>query len=130
MQRVSDTGALVVIPMDDPPGIAVRGDLGSDHVNRFARALRESATEHTEGGLYLDCAGLHTVSIDGLRAVMDAAVDLSHGGRTLTVQSLSPYFHRIFRLAGWDETPGLILATPAPRTSKPAGKPRGTPSAA
>jgi hypothetical protein len=44
--------------------------------------------------------------------VVDAALALAQGDRTLIVHSLSPYFHRIFRLAQWDDTPGLVFDGP------------------
>ena|SRR6266567_9579450 len=113
MQHIPDTGTFTVTCTNDPPGVAVRGDFGSACVDRFVKALRDAAIEHPQGGLSMDCAQLHTVSIEGLHAILDVAVDLSLVGRTLTVRRLSPYFHRIFRLAGWDATAGLILDLPA-----------------
>jgi anti-anti-sigma factor len=109
MERVLDTATLVITRMVDPPGLAAFGDLASEHAVQFARALRDAAAESPESNLRLDCAGLDTVSVEGLNAVADAAADLSRTGRTLIVFNLSPYFHRIFRLTGWDETPGLVL---------------------
>jgi anti-anti-sigma factor len=122
MQRVVDTATLVVTRTDNPPGLAVYGDLGSEHAVQFARALSDAAARSPEAGVCLDCAGLDTVSVEGLHAVADAAADLSRTGRTLTVFNLSPYFHRIFRLTGWDETPGLVLDEPAEPPTR--GRPR------
>lgn len=111
MQHVSDTASFRAVRTDDPPGLAIRGDLGPEHAVRLAGALRVAAAA-APGNLCLDCEGLDTVSVEGLRAMMDAAADLSRLGRSLTVRRLSPYFLRIFRLAGWDQTPGLVLEPP------------------
>ena len=108
MQHVPDTAAFLATRTDDPPGLAVQGDLGPEHAARFARALRGAAAD-VAGTVYLDCEGLDTVSVEGLRTMMDAATELARTGRSLTVRRLSPYFLRIFRLAGWDQTPGLVL---------------------
>lgn len=108
MQQVPDTASFRLTRTDEPPGLAIRGDLGPEHTARFARALRGAAAD-VAGNVYLDCEGLDTVSVEGLRAMMDAAAELAHLGRSLTVRRLSPYFLRIFRLAGWDQTPGLVL---------------------
>lgn len=108
MQFVSDTASFQAVRTQDPPGLAIRGDLAPEHAVRFAAALRRAAAEVT-GNLWLDCEGLDTVSVEGLRVMMDAAAELSAAGRSLTVRRLSPYFLRIFRLAGWDQTPGLVL---------------------
>jgi anti-anti-sigma regulatory factor len=112
MHKVVDTGGLVVLRTEQPPGLTVRGDLGPQQVSLFSEALRTTATEQ-DGDVYLDCGGLQVISLEGLRAVVDAAIDLSHGDRTLIVHSLSPYFRRIFRLAQWENTPGLVLDAPA-----------------
>jgi anti-anti-sigma regulatory factor len=112
-QHIPDTGTFAVTSTNDPPGVAVRGDFAPACVDRFVKAVRDAAIEQPRGGLSLDCAELHTVSIEGLHAILDVAVDLSRAGRTLTVRHLSPYFHRIFRLADWDATAGLILDLPA-----------------
>jgi anti-anti-sigma factor len=111
MHKVVDTGDLVVLRTEEPPGLTIRGDLEAQHVRLFSEALRTTVTEQ-EGDVYLDCGGLQVISLEGLRAVVDAAIALSHGDRTLIVHSLSPYFHRIFRLAQWDDTPGLVLDGP------------------
>lgn len=108
MQHLPDTASFRLTRTDDPPGLAVRGDLGAEQTARFARALRGAAAD-VSGNVYLDCEGLDTVSVEGLRAMMDAAAELSRVGRNLTVRRLSPYFLRIFRLAGWDQTPGLVF---------------------
>ena len=108
MQQVPDTASFRLTRTDDPPGLAIRGDLGPEHTARFARALRGAAADVT-GNVHLDCEGLDTVSVEGLRAMMDVATELARAGRSLTVRRLSPYFLRIFRLAGWDQTPGLVL---------------------
>jgi anti-anti-sigma regulatory factor len=108
MHKVVDTAGFVVLRTEQPPGLTVRGDLEPRYVRQFSEALRSTATEH-EGDVYLDCGGLQVISLEGLRAVVDAAIDLSHGDRTLIVHSLSPYFRRIFRLAQWEDTPGLVL---------------------
>jgi anti-anti-sigma factor len=108
MQHISDTASFQAVSTQDPPGLAISGDLAPEHAVRFAEALRRAAAEVT-GNLWLDCAGLDTVSVEGLRVMMDAATELSSAGRSLTVRRLSPYFLRIFRLAGWDQTPGLVL---------------------
>jgi anti-anti-sigma factor len=109
MQRVVDTATLVVTRLDSIPGLALYGDLGAEHAASFARVLRQAAADHPRADLSLDCARLDTVSVEGLRAVADFAAELARAGRTLTLRNLSPYFHRTFRLTGWDETPGLIL---------------------
>ncbi len=108
MQQVSDPASFRAVRTDDPPGLAIRGDLGPAHASRFAGALRVVAAD-VPGNVYLDCEGLDIVSVEGLRVMMDTATELSLAGRSLTVHRLSPYFLRIFRLAGWDQTPGLVL---------------------
>ena len=108
MQHVPDTASFRAIRTDEPPGLAIRGDLAPEHAARFAYALRGAAAD-VAGNLFLDCDGLDTVSVEGLRVMMDAAAELARAGRSLTVRRLSPYFLRIFRLAGWDQTPGLVL---------------------
>ena len=111
MRKMVDTGDLVVLRTEQPPGLTVRGDLEPRHVRQFSEALRATATEQ-DGDVYLDCGGLQVISLEGLRAVVDAALALAQGDRTLIVHSLSPYFHRIFRLAQWDDTPGLVFDGP------------------
>jgi anti-anti-sigma regulatory factor len=122
LQHVPDTASFRVARTDDPPGLAIQGDLGTEHTARFARALRAAAAD-VAGNVHLDCEGLDTVSVEGLRAMMDAAAELARAGRSLTVRRLSPYFLRIFRLAGWDQTPGLVLealaATETGRAKRP-----------
>jgi len=74
MQHVPDTASFRLTHTDEPPGLAIRGDLGPEHTARFARALRCAAADG-DGNVYLDCEGLDTVSVEGLRAMMDAAAE-------------------------------------------------------
>jgi anti-anti-sigma factor len=103
-----DRGSLVLVRVDQPCGITARGTLDVGQIAYLTGTLERLAAE-SGGELLLDCAGLDFAGVDALRAIVQTAGVLHAAERRLRVRGLSPYYARVLQLAGWDQTPGLLL---------------------
>ncbi|WP_447002209.1 MEDS domain-containing protein [Saccharothrix isguenensis] len=76
--------------------------------HHLARVL--DAAVDGSGDLVVDVSATEFIDIAGVRALADTAARLG-GDRTLRVEHLAPALREVFRLVGWDRTPGLVLVT-------------------
>ncbi|MFD0688243.1 STAS domain-containing protein [Actinomadura fibrosa] len=88
--------------------LRVTGDVDVSNAPALTRALH-AVRDRTPGDLHADLGGVEFIDVAGLRALIDGADDLAEDGRLLVLHSVPPHIDRLFRLIGWDETPGLLL---------------------
>jgi hypothetical protein len=100
---------LVLTLTTDPPGLSVSGVLDLPDVDAFAHALDEAASR-LDGNVSVDLSGLRASCNEGLFAMVRAARALAAQERQLIARSLSVPQRQLLKLAGWDRTPGLVLA--------------------
>ncbi|HXR73857.1 STAS domain-containing protein [Actinocrinis sp.] len=101
--------ALVLTSTTDPPGLSVSGVLDLPDVDAFAHALDEAAAR-LDGNVSVDLGGLRAACTEGLLAMVRVARRLAAQDRKLIARSLSVPQRQLLKLAGWDRTPGLIVA--------------------
>jgi hypothetical protein len=99
----------VLTSTTDPPGLSVSGVLDLPDVDAFAFALDDAAAR-VEGNVWVDLSGLRAACPEGLLAMVRAARRLAAQERKLIARSLAVPQRQLLKLAGWDRTPGLVLA--------------------
>ncbi len=109
MGSTTGTDTLTLSWTSEPPGLSVSGVLGIPDVDAFAQALDEAAVR-VEGNVSVDLSGLRAACTEGLLAMVRAARRLAAENRKLIARSPSVPQRQLLRLAGWDRTPGLVLA--------------------
>jgi anti-anti-sigma regulatory factor len=119
-----------------PYAVVVDTVVDQDGVERLRSDLERACIEHS-GDLYVDCRALNYACLDALRALVAAAQAVADDDRRLVLVGLSPYFVEVFRVTGWDDTPGLVFSgtevrsphrTPAVPRPDPPDPPDAAPS--
>ncbi|HZU56395.1 MAG TPA: hypothetical protein VFA06_11050 [Actinocrinis sp.] len=100
---------LVLTSTTDPPGLSVSGVLDLSDVDAFARALDQAAAR-VQGNVSVNLGGLRAACPEGLLAMVRAARRLAAQDRKLIARSLAVPQRQLLKLAGWDRTPGLVVA--------------------
>ncbi|HZP52368.1 hypothetical protein [Actinocrinis sp.] len=100
---------LVLTSTTDPPGLNVSGVLDISDVDAFAHALDQAAAQ-VEGNVWVNLGGLRAACPEGLLAMVRAARRLAAQDRELIAGSLAVPQRQLLKLAGWDRTPGLVVA--------------------
>jgi|SRR5580700_7529897 hypothetical protein len=124
---VYDDGVLRITNTDDPPGVAIAGEIDESTYDGLIGALGRFAHGPTEvhvsmGGVsYCDLAGLRAiVCVTGAGGGADGRGD--GGTRRLVLHELPPQLASVLRIVGWDSTPGLAMD----QRPGPAGAPRSS----
>lgn len=94
--------ALRITVTDDPPGIAVVGDVDVVSIKAFDWAVT-TALESSSGSVHVDLGGVGFIDLEGLRVLLKASRTLAKGGRQLVIIGLAPHLREVLRIVGWSE---------------------------
>jgi ABC-type transporter Mla MlaB component len=97
---------LRITPCLRPPGLRLEGEIDASNILDLAAALTIATT--TLQVIHLDVARLESIDLAGVSLLARTARSLPPGG-ALVLHALPSHLHRVVRLAGWDQTPGLRL---------------------
>jgi len=103
-----DDQRLRILPTYTPRGLRAVGTVDVLTVGALAGTLA-AACRWAERDLHLDLAELEFIDVAGVRAIVRSARELAPE-RRLVVHGLAPRLRRVFRIVGWDRTPGLHFA--------------------
>jgi hypothetical protein len=122
---VYDDGVLRITNTDDPPGVAIAGEIDESTYDGLIGALGRFAHGPTE--VHVSMGGVSYCDLAGLRAIVcvtgaDGGADGSGdgGNRRLVLHEMPPQLASVLRIVGWDSTPGLAMD----QRPWPAGAPR------
>lgn len=96
-------GALRITVIDDPPGIAIAGDVDAVTIAEFSEAV-SAAVGQFPGDLHIDLADIGFIDLEGLRILVRASRTLAAEGRKLVLVSAPPYVREVLRVVGWSES--------------------------
>ncbi|TDD83389.1 STAS domain-containing protein [Actinomadura rubrisoli] len=103
-----DTALLRVAGGTGSPWLRVSGDVDVSNAVELTRALH-AAEERAAGDVHVDLSQIAFIDVAGLRAITQAARVLRESGHLLVLHSVSTHIDKLFRLIGWDATPGLLV---------------------
>jgi ABC-type transporter Mla MlaB component len=125
---VYDDGVLRITITDDPPGLAMAGEIDESTYPGLVSALDKLMDGPAE--IHLSLAGVSYCDLAGLRAIVrvagadsDGAEGRGNGGsRRVVLHGVPPQLKAVLRIVGWDSTPGLALEQADSRgRPRPAG---------
>jgi hypothetical protein len=124
---VYDDGVLRITNTDDPPGLAIAGEIDESTYDGLIGALGMFA--HGPREVHVSMGGVSYCDLAGLRAIVcvtgaggGAAGRGAGGTRRLVLHELPPQLASVLRIVGWDSTPGLAMD----QRPGPAGAPRSS----
>ncbi len=97
---------LVVTRTEHPLGLRFAGEIDITNSKAVAESLRIAFPNH--GDPHLDVSRLSFCDISGIRALVDAALDLGDG-RRLLLHGLPGQLEAVMRVTGWTALPSLGL---------------------
>jgi ABC-type transporter Mla MlaB component len=128
---VYDDGVLRITNTDDPPGLAIAGEIDESTYDGLVGALGKFA--HGPAELHVSLGGVSYCDLAGLRAIV-CVTGADRGGasrygdgdtRRVVLHEVPPQLANVLRIVGWDSTPGLAVdqppGSPGPRASGRAG---------
>jgi ABC-type transporter Mla MlaB component len=113
---VYDDGVLRITNTDDPPGLAIAGEIDESTYDGLIGALGRFA--HGPGELHVSMGGVSYCDLAGLRAIVrvTGADDGAHGNgddaRRVVLHEVPAQLAAVLRIVGWDATPGLAVDQP------------------
>lgn len=96
-------GALRITVSQDPPGIAVAGDIDFASVKEFDGALQKAITEFP-GDFHVDLSQVEFIDLEGLRTLVQASQAVGEEGRQLIVTQMPSHLREVLRIVAWSET--------------------------
>lgn len=103
-----DTALLRVAAASSSPRLLMTGEIDVSNAREVTRALH-AVQDRVPGDVHVDLAGVDFIDVAGLRALTLAARDLNARDRMLVLHAVSSHIDRLFRLIGWNATPGLQI---------------------
>jgi anti-anti-sigma factor len=103
-----DTPLLHIASASSSPWLRMAGEIDVSNAPDVGAALH-AAQARVPGDLHVDLAAVAFMDVAGLRAFNLAARDLHEHGRMLVLHAVPAHLDRLFRLIGWDVTPGLAI---------------------
>jgi ABC-type transporter Mla MlaB component len=110
---VYDDGVLRITNTDDPPGLAIVGEIDESTYDGLIGALGKFA--HGPGEVHVSMGGVSYCDLAGLRAIVcvtGADDDARGDGRRVVLHEVPPQLAAVLRIVGWDSTPGLAMGQP------------------
>lgn len=98
---------LQIVATEDPPGLALVGDVDRSNVAAVARVL--AGTRDSTGDVHLDLSGLLFCDLGGLQAIVRAAGALD-GGRHLVLHGVPRQLERALEILDLAPLPNLTIA--------------------
>jgi ABC-type transporter Mla MlaB component len=113
---VYDDGVLRITNTDDPPGLAIAGEIDESTYDGLVGALGRVADGPAE--VHVSLGGVSYCDLAGLRAIVcvtGAERGGANGGgdtRRVVLHEVPPQLAAVLRIVGWDSTPGLAVDEP------------------
>jgi ABC-type transporter Mla MlaB component len=111
---VYDDGVLRVTWADNPPVLALAGEIDESTYPGLVAALKEVADGHED--VHVSLAGVDYCDLAGLRAIilLTGAEGQSHNGhgpqpRRVVLHGVPSQLETVLRIVGWDSVPGLAM---------------------
>jgi hypothetical protein len=127
---VYDDGVLRITSMDDPPGLAITGEIDESTYDGLVGALGRLTRGPAE--VHFSLGGVRYCDLAGLRAIVcvtgagTGGADCNGGGdaRRVVLHAVPPQLASVLRIVGWDSTPGLAMdQQPKPANASRTGRP-------
>jgi hypothetical protein len=131
---VYDDGVLRITNTDDPPGLAIAGEIDESTYDGLVGALGRFTRGPAE--VHFSLGGVRYCDLAGLRAIVcvtgagSGAADCNDGGdtRRVVLHEVPPQLASVLRIVGWDSTPGLAVDRPRESADAPGrGRPGSVP---
>ena len=114
---VYDDGVLRITNTDDPPGLAIAGEIDESTYDGLIGALGKFA--HGPGEIHVSMGGVSYCDLAGLRAIVCVAG--ADGGargdggdtRRVVLHEVPAQLATVLRIVGWDAIPGLAVDQPS-----------------
>jgi len=114
---VYDDGVLRITNTDDPPGLAIAGEIDESTYDGLIGALGKFA--HGPGEIHVSMGGVSYCDLAGLRAIV--CVTGADGGargnggdtRRVVLHEVPAQLATVLRIVGWDAIPGLAVDQPS-----------------
>jgi ABC-type transporter Mla MlaB component len=114
---VYDDGVLRITNTDDPPGLALAGEIDESTYDGLVGALGSVANGSAD--VHVSLAGVSYCDLAGLRAIV-CVTGAGHGNggngdrdaRRVVLHEVPPQLATVLRIVGWDSTPGLAVDQP------------------
>jgi ABC-type transporter Mla MlaB component len=114
---VYDDGVLRITNTDDPPGLAIAGEIDESTYEGLIGALGKFA--HGPGEVHVSMGGVSYCDLAGLRAIV--CVTGADGGargnggdtRRVVLHEVPAQLATVLRIVGWDAIPGLAVDQPS-----------------
>ncbi len=97
---------LVVTRTAHPRGLRFAGEIDVTNSDAVGQALRVGIDSACDA--HIDVSRLSFCDISGIRALVEAALDLG-GGRRVLLHGLPEQLQTVMRVTGWSEMPSLAL---------------------
>lgn len=97
---------LVVTRTEIPPGLRFAGEIDISNSRAVAESLKIAFPQL--GDPHLDVSRLSFCDVSGIRAIVDAALDLGDG-RQIVLHGLPEPLQVVMRVTGWSSLPNLVL---------------------
>ena len=112
---VYDDGVLRITNADDPPGLAIVGEIDESTYDGLIGALGRFA--HGPDEVHVSLGGVSYCDLAGLRAIVcvTGADDGARGNgdtRRVVLHEVPAQLATVLRIVGWDATPGLAVDQP------------------
>jgi ABC-type transporter Mla MlaB component len=123
---VYDDGVLRITNTDDPPGLAIAGEIDESTYDGLIGALGKIA--HGPDEIHVSLGGVSYCDLAGLRAIVcvTGADGGARGGsgdaRRVVLHEVPPQLATVLQIVGWDATPGLAVDQPP---GSPGARPGG-----
>jgi ABC-type transporter Mla MlaB component len=113
---VYDDGVLRITNTDDPPGLAIAGEIDESTYDGLIGTLGKFV--HGLGEVHVSMGGVSYCDLAGLRAIV--CVTGADGGgrgnggdtRRVVLHEVPAQLAAVLRIVGWDSTPGLAVDQP------------------
>jgi ABC-type transporter Mla MlaB component len=108
-RAVYDDGVLRIAATSTPPGLVIAGEIDESNYRALVGNLAEFASGAAE--FHVNLADVQYCDLAGLRAIV-ALASAGRGGqsRQVVLHDVPRQLRTALRLAGWDATPGLVVA--------------------
>jgi ABC-type transporter Mla MlaB component len=113
---VYDDGVLRITNTNDPPGLAIAGEIDESTYGGLIGALGTFADGPAE--VHVSLGGVSYCDLAGLRAIVcvtgaDGGARRDGDTRRVVLHEVPPQLATVLRIVGWDSTPGLAVDQPA-----------------
>ena len=113
-----DDGVLRITTTDDPPGLAIAGEIDESTYPGLVSALDKLMDGPAE--IHVSLAAVSYCDLAGLRAIVritgaesnGASGSEADGSRRVVLHGVSRSLATVLRIVGWDSIPGLALDQP------------------